>query len=449
MPTVFRRAGVRRATAAAALAVALALPGTAGAAAPGSEGTGPWVPDGRAVAGTPSGSGAPVLRPDVSYRDTIAKGRTNYYAVHLGSTADTDGADAAPAASYLSAFAVPRPGSHVGFLDGLTLHLQTPQGVQCDTYYARFTGVDASAPVGGVVRRPGASDSVCRSAGTYLLAVERDSAASSSDDVWPLDLRFLAEPALASAPDSGGAVPTYSPADPPLPSGTPRTVRGSSGMDGTGTRLPGSGSYRDLLAPGRTAFYRVPVDWGQRVSVTAQFGDARLTQAAGFAPDGVGVAVFSPARGFVDGQTLSYNGRAVSIAAQGPTVAYANRLSSDSKVNSAAVAGYYYLQVSVHPALAGFTTGGIPVTLRVSVTGAAQAAPAYRTSPAAAGFAVPGGTVTSPASAPAGAGRTAAGGPAPGPAGHRALAFGAFGLAAVLFVWPTLWLLRGRRPAGR
>lgn len=433
----------------AALAAALALPGTA-CAAPGA-GPASWIPDGRAVLGTASGSGAPVLRPDVSYRDTLAKGRTNYYAVHLGSTRETGGADAAPVTSYLSAFAVPRSGSHVSFLDGITLRLETSGGTVCDSYDAHFDGDDATEPVGGLVRRPGAAADACQAAGTYLLAVERDSAASSSDDVWPLDLRYLSEPALASAPAVSGTapVPTYAPATPAPLTGTSSPVTGSASMDGTGTRLPGTGVYRDRLVPGQTAYYRVPVDWGQRLYVTADFGDATLTQGTAFAADGLRAALFSPARGFVDGETISYNGLRTGIDTQTPEIRYANRLSSDSRVNSAAVAGYYYLQVSLHPAVAGFTSGGVPVTLRLRVTGAARPAPDYRGDAAAAGFAVPGVHAASSAANPAPAARRSAGGVVLGASVRRPVAYGALGLAVVFFVWPTVWLVRGRRRTDR
>ncbi len=429
------------------LAGLLALSGTAAGATPPGTAPAGWVPRGTAVSGTAGAAGAPVLRPDTGYVDTIAKGRTRTYAVHLGATRDDSGGDAYPATGYLSAFAVPRPGSRVGFLDGLTLRLSTPAGVLCDSYDARFTGQDATAPVGGVVRRPGAAGGVCEAAGTYLLTVRRVSAASSGDDVWPLDLRYLSEPAVAAGKPSGPtAVPTYDPDDAAPPRGPSRAVDGAPGMDGTGAVLAGTGVYGDRLAPGQTVFYRVPLAWGQRLSVTAGFGSATVTRADGFAADGVRVALFSPARGYVDGQNVSYDGRAVSLGAQTPAIAYLNRLSSDSRLNAAAVAGGYYLEVSVHPAVAGFTAGGVPVTLRVRVSGRAGPGPHYRGDLAAAGFAVPEGA-RSAVAAPTGSGPATRGravrrrdGTARAP-----LAYGAFGLAAVFAVWPTVWLLRARR----
>ncbi len=442
----------------AVLAAALAGTAPTAVAAPGAA-SAAWIPDGTQVLGSASGSGAPVLQAGASYRDTLAKGQTKYYAVRLGAVPaagdtlqgggapDSGGVGAGGTTSYLSAFAVPRPGSKVSFLDGISLRLQAAGGTLCASYDARFAGDGATSPVGGLVRRPGTVGAVCRAAGTFLLSVQRVSAPSSAGDVWPLDLRYMAEPGLASAP-AEQPVPTYASASPPAVGGIPQRLTGGAGMDGSGVRVQG-GVYRDHLEPGQTRYYRVPVDWGQRLFATAEFGDTTVTGIGGLAFNGVQVAVYSPARGYVDGETATYAGHPTSVGTQVTPVAYVNRLSSDSRVNSAAVAGWYYVQVSLHPAVAKFSTGGVDVTLRLRVGGAAQSGPDYRGSAAAAGFGVSG---PGPRTVTSGPVQRAAG---DGPGGfsmRRSVAYGAFALAAVLFVWPTawltLWLARGRRVGG-
>lgn len=442
------RTGVLRA-AAVALAVAFAGAGPAAVAASG----GPyalWVPGGSEVTGTASAAHAPLLTPGSTYHDSLAKGQTKYYAVRLAAIPDASGTSGAAAAatpdvgtvtSYLSAFAVPRPGTRVGFLDGISLSLKAHDGTLCDYYDARFAGAGATAPVGGVVRRPGTSDEVCREAGRYLLSVERESAASSGDEVWPLDLRSMAEPALAAAP-AAGPVPTYDPVTAPPGTSEPVPVVGGAGMDGDGVRLTGRGAYRDHFAPGQTRYYRVPVDWGQRLSATADFANATTTENGQLTAAGLRLAVYSPARGYVDGESASYTGQAASIDAQTPAVAYDNRLSHDSRVNAAAVAGWYYVEVSLHPDVARYTSGGVDVTLRLQVSGTARPGPHYRGSALAAGFGVggPAPRTVAPAGSPAGG--------ALGGSVRRSVAYGAFTLAAVFFVWPTVWLLRGSRGGG-
>ncbi|MDI5964328.1 hypothetical protein [Streptantibioticus silvisoli] len=401
--------------------------------------------------GASSAADAPPLTAGQDYQDTLAKGQVRFYAVRLPAT----GTAAAPATAYLSAFAVPGAGSHVGVFDGLDLQLLAGNGTLCGSDHPRFTGPDTAAPVGGVVRRPGTAGSVCREAGTYLLSVARVSAVPSSADVWPLDVSYAAEPALTSAPTASGgaAVPGYAPATAAPPTGAGHPVDGAAGMDGTGTRLSGTGVYTDHLVPGQTRFYRVPVGWGQRLLADAAFGRADVTRPGGFTVGALSVALYSPVRGAVAQETMPYTGQATTLDAQTPRVLYDNRLANDTRVSSAAVAGYYYLAVGLHPDVARWTSGGVDVTLRLRVLGSQQAAPDYAGDAAAAGLTVPhapgptaggsgGGGGTAPGTAPAATGAAAG---ATGPAAARPVAYGAFGLAAVFTVWPTVLLLRGRR----
>jgi hypothetical protein len=441
---------------AAALALAALAAGAAalGGAYPAAAAPGAWVPSGTPVTGAVSAAHAPALKAGATYTDTIARGQTRYYSVRLAAMpAAGDGSggssgDGVPGAktAYLSAFAVPAPGSKVSLLDGISLRLASADGTLCDFYDAHFKGDDATAPVGGVVRRPGSTDEVCRAAGTYVLSVKRESDPASGSDVWPLDLRYMAEPALAAAPVQR-PVPTYASRSPEPVGGPAQSVSGDAGMDGPGVRLDGDGVYRDRLDPGQTRYYRVPVDWGQRLFATADFGPATVTGSGGLVGSGLQVAVYSPARAFVDGQSYSYNGQSASVAVQTAEVDYDNRLSSDSRVNSAAVAGWYYLQVSLNPDVADFTRGGVGVTLRLRIGGTAQPGPHYRGSATAAGFGVSG--LTPQGVRPSGtAGAAGPGAAAPGDPARRFVAYGAFALAAVFLVWPSALLLRGRRGRG-
>ena len=89
-----------------------------------------------------------------------------------------------------------------------------------------------------------------------------------------------------------------------------------------------------------------------------------MTSPGGFTVNGLSIAVYSPVRGRVDGETLSYSRPGRLLAAQTPAVRYDNRLSDDARVSSAAVAGWYYLPVACTPGRP-CTSGGVPVTLRL------------------------------------------------------------------------------------
>ncbi|MCQ4042163.1 hypothetical protein ACFOSC_14400 [Streptantibioticus rubrisoli] len=359
--------------AALAVLVALALPGASAAADTAPQG---WVPHGERISGTARSGSAPRLTAGHTYQDTLAKGGTKYYAIRLD----------ARSSAYLSVFAVPPRGSRVGFLDGVSLKLSGRDGTPCDAYDARFGADGAVQPVGGAVVRTIRPDGGCQQAGDYLLSVQRVNAAASSAEDWPLDIRYMSEPPVSAV--ESGPVQSYTTATPPVINGSPTAVTGAPDMDGDTARLPGSGVYQDHLAPGETHFYRIPVDWGQRLVATAEFANAGTTGSGGFSTSGVRLVLYNPARGLVSDATASYSGAQAAVTAQTPTVDYLNRDSTDVRVNSAPVAGWYYAQLSLHPDVAKYTTGGVDVTLRLAVTGTRKPGPHYTGDATSAGFGV-------------------------------------------------------------
>ncbi|MEU1624013.1 hypothetical protein ABZ746_01415 [Streptomyces sp. NPDC020096] len=404
--------------AALAVLVALALPG---ASAVADTSTAAWVPHGERIAGTAKSTTAPQLTAGHTYQDTLAKGGTKYYAVRLD----------ALSSAYLSVFALPPRGSSVGFLDGVSLKLLGRDGTECDAYDARFGADGAVQPVGGAVLRTIKLDATCQQAGDYLLSVQRVSATASSAEDWPLDIRYMSEPPASGV--GSGPVQSYETATPPAVSGSPRPVVGDPDMDGGAARLPGTGVYQDHLAPGETHFYRVPVDWGQRLTATAEFANADKTGTGGFSTSGVRLVVYNPARGQVSGADASYSGAQAAVTAQTPTVDYLNRESADVRINSAPVAGWYYVQLSLHPDVARYTTGGVDVTLRLAVTGTPQPGPRYTGDAAKAGFGV---TATA-----------VAGGDGAGTPNRMLLAvgYGGLGTGTALVAGLAVWALRARR----
>lgn len=421
---------------AAVLALSLAAAASgAGAAAdpPAGAVRAAWTPHGTPVAGASATARAPRLAAGGTYRDTIGPGTTRIYALRL----DADSAD------YLSAFALPPAGSRVGFLDGISLRLVSAGREQCDQYDARFRSQDAAVPVGGYVQRQPTVSPLCRQAGDYFLYVRRDSAQGGDTSAWGLEIRFMVEPALRGAPSTGPA-PVYPSAAPVPESAPPEPVRGASSIDDA-TELAGSGAWRDHLMPGQSAFYRVALGWGQQLRVTGAFSAARTSHTGGFSVSGARIDVYNTARGLVDDTDASYDGKPAAVTASTAPVAYANRASDDPRVKASPFAGWYYLQVTLHPDVAAFTTGGADVTLRVARTGTPTAAPDYVSDPAAAGFGadVPSTAPTTSAPAPA---------PAPRPARDgtlRTAGYGALGVGTLLLVWLAGWTLWARRARGR
>ncbi|MFD8024003.1 hypothetical protein [Streptomyces lavendulae] len=367
----------------AAALLAFGLPGAARAAAAPSPAPAPppryrAAEGARQVQGAPSTADAPLLEPGVVYEDTVAPGERVYRL----------GLDAASTV-YVSAVLRPPAGSAVGYSDGVEVEVMTSAGRACPYNPGRDSFGRDPVPLAAAGQRRLEEDAECQGAGTYYAKVTRSAAKDSDRAAWPVELLVLREPAPAagSAPVSPPpALPSPSPALP----GTDAVAR-TGGTGFNDARALGSGVWRDDLRPGQTRFYRVPLDWGQRLAVGAEIAKARMTRPSGSAPDGLTVSLYTPYRGLVDSGDTSYDGQQAAVTLPGTVaVAYANRFSDRAEVRPLRVAGWYYVAVTLGGKVGEFTEDAspVPLTLRVDVGGVRTAEPAYREGLAAAGFGV-------------------------------------------------------------
>ncbi|MFJ8695171.1 hypothetical protein [Streptomyces roseolilacinus] len=321
--------------------------------------------DARTVKGSSTTSDAPRLTAGAVYRDALPRDGKLIYRVDL---------DAASHA-YVSAVAVPPPGAELSFQDELKISLQDRDGSDCSSATARFGSAEFARPVAAYADRTLDPDrSLCQEAGSYYVVVERDGKETSSGEPWGLELRHVLEPRL-KAPGPTAAPTVWPSASPQPPAGGPRERAGGTGFfDAPGLA---EGEWTDRITPGESRFYRVPVDWGQQLFVSADLGSSA---GDGFVGSALPVSLYNPALGLVDSEdTLSYDGRQKSAVFEPlPPVAYENRFSSDSETNALRFAGWYYLRVSLDPEV-GKKFGEKPygLTLRVNVEGEAGAAPPY------------------------------------------------------------------------
>ncbi|SHL64002.1 hypothetical protein [Actinacidiphila paucisporea] len=423
-------------TAVAALLALTALQGVQGgpAAADGTPGPGApatWQPQGQVIAGAATTADAPAMRPGVTYRDTIKVGETRIYGITLVDKSS----------AYASAFALPAPGTRVAYGDGIELKLVSADGDTCDSVDAHFRDDGAVRPVGSAVSRLIGVDSSCQDANQYDLSVHRTSNGTSDPGVWPLELRLVLEPPLKSGAAAGHAPKGTGTASPtPLTSGTAQQARGGTSFD-TAAAVK-TGIWKDKVLPGETRFYKVPVDWGQQATVFSDFSSVQTIDSAGFVISGVRLAAYSPVRQLIDDQEHLYEGTPTSLHEQLAPVSYANRAADDSDVARVRYAGWYYFAVSVHPDVAKETGGAVPVTLRVDVSGTAQAAPDYDGDPKAAGIGVDAHDVSAANGAPQSAGPSAS-----GESAKRFLGFAALGAGTVLVLSLAVWTLTARRRA--
>ncbi|MFD3522749.1 hypothetical protein [Streptomyces sp. NPDC058653] len=426
--------------AAAAMCAVAAQPGSGGPGLPGlagtaraAEGPSPYAfdPAAEQVRGAASTSAARPLEAGSTYRDSIEPGKKLFYRLDL---------DAAESA-YASATAVPELGSSVDYGDKLTVTVQDGDGRDCDSEQARvLSSSDYPHPLTAYATRTldGKEYGACRKAGTYYVIVERESKATSTQDAWDLELRFLSEPGLTTAGPTE-APDDWPSASPEPPSGASKAREGGAGF--TDATSLGRGEWTAGIDPGESLFYRVPVDWGQQLFTSAELGSS---EGDGFVSGALSLAVYNPARGLVDSaESMTYNGEQKSLSTDpAPPVDYANRFSSSGDERAMRFAGWYYLRVSLNPEV-GEKFGQLPhdLTLRVAVDGTAEDGPGY--DGPADEFTVPDEGLD-----PAGDGKTSE---AAGDSGTMELvAAGGIGTGTVLVLGLGGWmLLARRRAAGR
>ncbi|GHB16575.1 hypothetical protein [Streptomyces chryseus] len=352
---------------AAALCAVAALPAQARAA--DEAGSYTFDPSAERVEGAASNTDARRLRAGGTYRDAIGPGGRLFYRLELD----------AKSHAYVSATAVPRPGTKVSFDDELKVTLQDRDGDACGYDTARFGSARFARPLGTYAHRTIEKDGPCQERDSYYALIERSGAAGSSSDPWELEIRHVTEPGVR--PGGPTEAPEDWPSGPPAPPVTQaRERRGGTSFHGA-TGLE-QGEWRDRIRPGETLFYKVPVDWGQQLFARADVGS---TAGDGYVAHALTMALYNPARGLVDrANDVSYSGRQKSTALDPlPPVAYENRFDSSDSVNGMRFAGWYYLKVSLSPEVArDFGPQALGLSLRLNVEGGeGEGAPAYAGAP--------------------------------------------------------------------
>ncbi|MEU6462465.1 hypothetical protein [Streptomyces sp. NPDC046976] len=423
--------------AAALLALGLCGTGLLPAAA-ASAATGPgayaFAPGARPVEGTASAAGAPRLDPGRTYRGSLpAHGRLTYR---------LDLADATTTA-YVPVTAVPPAHTDVTSTDGIRVTVRDPHGTACSFATARFGAGLSPRPVTALGKRE-AGRALCRGAGTYSVLVERlDTGGTTAP--WDLELAPATEPRLTS-PGPTDAPRAWDSASPEPITGEARERAGGAGF--TAARVLGPGVWRTILVPGRTVFYKVPLDWGRRLQASAELGGAA---GHGYVGGALDLSLYDPVRGLADDVSLGYTGVRKPVAlAPLPPVEYANRYAAPAAVSALRFAGDYYLVLHLSDRLTEtFGQGPYEVTLRVRVDGRAHAGPGYAGHPEPDGVFTP--TDQDEAVLPIGDGGGAGG---VGSAGGgspvmKAVAAGGIGLGTALLLVLGGWTLAARRAQTR
>ncbi|MFE1287781.1 hypothetical protein [Streptomyces sp. NPDC058751] len=451
-------APVGRAAAAPGAAGARAAAEGPGTAADGTSGPYAFAEDAVVVEGASGTTDSALLRPGRTYKSSIgAVGRDGrlYYRLELDAVSD----------AYVSATAVPRPGGTVSYSDGLKVSLQDANGRNCSsTGSVHFGATQSPHPVAAWASRETSGERyACQAEGTYYVVVERTGAAGttrgtagpsgtepSAPRPWDLELGYVSEPRLRTAPDTTTAPEIWNSASPEALVGEARHRGGGAGFSRAAPLE--QGVWKDTVGPGQTRFYKVPVDWGQQVHVTADLGSS--SRGEGSVGTALVMALYNPVRGFVDDVGSGYDGDQRSVALGPlPPVAYENRYALNDRVSGMRFAGSYYLVVHLAAQVADrFGEGPFGLTLRVNVSGAAQTGPSYAGKPEPRDvFAVPAGDIDD-AAGDGTADRTTGTGQG-GDTGRsgvmRLIAAGGIGTGTLLTLTLGMWTVVARRRAAR
>ncbi|MFF9814545.1 hypothetical protein [Streptomyces sp. NPDC014006] len=346
-------------------------------AATGTPGPGSYAydPDARTVAAAQGTGEAAALAPAHSYRSTLTGKGPVYFRLDLDGTSN----------AYVSATAVPPANAEVSASDGLKVSVQDADGRSCSYDTELFGASRSPRPLTAWgARETGRSGrSACRSAGVYYVVVERagrSAVTASAPQPWALELTAATEPPLAG-PGPTRAPEAWDSASAAPPSGTPASRPAGAGF--ATAPLVGDGVWQTAVRPGQTLYYKVPVDWGQRLSATAELGST--AERGDYTAGALELALFNPVRGPVTDVGVGYDGTQKSAALPPvPPVAYRNRYSVRDAVGAMRFAGSYYLVVHLAARVADrLGPGALPLTLRVRVDGEPQAGPDYagRSSP--------------------------------------------------------------------
>jgi Ca-activated chloride channel homolog len=333
--------------------------------------------------GSESGDAATISSESGQYLDTIGPGEKRWYAVQMDAASTTG----------FAATAVPKPGSAVRRLDGLTTELTAPQQQTsaCDTSAQTFGQDEGGVPlVSNVSRIPAGSGTSGRcdeGRGRYLISVERASAddgAASDAARWPLELTYGVEKplkkgvTLAQSETELGAGGR----DATLPQSTPKKTRGGTGFNDA-TKI-GKGVWRDKVLPSQTLWYRVPVGWGQQLRYDVEFSNEPTADEFNSDFAFSRTDTYAPHRQPVSGAlgelaaNSTYNGQPGKVSGGTVPVSWTNRWEGAQDVTPVHADGDYYIAVTLGANASRIAENpDVGITLRVDVKGQAKAGPQH------------------------------------------------------------------------
>jgi Ca-activated chloride channel homolog len=277
------------------------------------------------------------------------------------------------------------------------LGLTSESGQTCDTSTASASSFRSVIVVAGAVRshpeRSGASvgSDSCQSE-SLVLSLQRRSLLNNQKPA-PVELLIQSEPPIANLAELPGALSSYDGTGKAVPQTKPvRPVLGGTSFTNAGMVEPGS--WADSPTTGETIFYRVRLETGQRLRVTAKMPASakswQLDAADAVTPS---LMLYSPPRvqlarkdGVLQGSsTATLTLASPQVRVQNREIEQSPHRNGSAGINaswSASAAGDYYVALQLEPLQAYLSGRVMPVLMNVAVDGEASGAPQYAEAPA-------------------------------------------------------------------
>ena len=333
-------------------------------------------------AGGSNAVAAPDLAPGL-YRDTFAKagpsyqdGTAKYYRIrlHRGDTPYLSVTEASPGRPPAAAEESLRVEAALAPVDRSVAGCETTAS---GTGAGTGDDLDSATAVLSPGRVGGPDWADCPTDAVYALHVTRSGSAYAGTAL-PMEIAVRLEPA-----GTQGGTPAVGESAKNVRArvgGPVRTVVGGTGF-GNAPTLP-DGRYRDSFTSGERRYYRVHLEWGQRLAWTLTAD--QLPQIPDYQGTTGSVVLANPVRDVLDQPSDAQDGGTDLGASTGSIygstlvpVQWANRSSDDDDVVPYSIAGDYYLVVSTAFPDSTGRTNTIPYVLTVQAVGAATQGPSY------------------------------------------------------------------------
>ena len=326
------------------------------------------------IGGTPvKGAEDPATAPQLTlgqYADSYdASGTTRHYRISRspGSTVTAS----------ITSLVNPYHGHNI---ESWKLELAASDGTACARESPTSRSFQVTTVIAGAVNTNGSAQQTpgqCHTDPMLILSLTRTSALGNKNSA-PVEILVAEEPPIANFASLPEPLSTYDEESAAVtPTEPVQTALGGTAFSNAPMMTPGT--WTDSLATGETVLYRVRLETGQRLRVTADTPAPKSAwHLSAIDAVGPGLMIFAPSRVLLTQQNQVVQGsKAAKLTAVSPEARIRNReANGHSEIRAASVAGDYYVAVLLDP-VTDVKGRVMKIRLRVAVDGQPQGEPAY------------------------------------------------------------------------